>query len=126
MKELLDQEIRIADESFSSALPFREVSKYIRFPKDVKGLTIVGIGEGASTATLELKRQRANAIAIDYRYGNLEEVTNAMEKLFSSKGVYQDDSFKLAREYVELSRKTRDEFFEAHKNKQLQTLPVNI
>lgn len=120
MKELFEQEVRIAQESFGSALPFQEVSKYISFPKDVKGLTIVGIGECASTATLELRKQRAKAIAVDYRYDNLEQVASSMERLFSSKKIYQNDRFQLARKYIESSRKTKDEFLRAYRNREIQ------
>lgn len=81
MKEsLTNREQKLTQESFSTAAFYELVSRIINFPSELKGLTIVDIGAGASPAVLELQRRGAIAIAVDYRYKNPKEVKTSVDR----------------------------------------------
>jgi ubiquinone/menaquinone biosynthesis C-methylase UbiE len=128
MKEIsvFDREKQIAQESFSSAFPSEGAFTYIDFPKDVRGLTIVDIGSGASTATLELQKQGANAIAIDYRYKNLKEVKRSIDRYLSSTIPSADRRMMVeVREYNRQMRNSMRAFFHAHENREIQLVAAS-
>lgn len=80
MSEILNvHESKIAAESYPTAANFNLVSKYIWFPPNVEGSTILDIGGGASTAVLELRRKGAQAYAVDYLYGNLPSFEQSID-----------------------------------------------
>lgn len=127
MKEIsvADREKQIAQESFSSALRFEEASVFVNFPKDVGGLTIVDIGSGASTATLELQRQGANAIAVDYRYENLKEVKRSIDRHLSNATSQADRRTMEVREYNRKARNSMRAFFHAHEEREMQLVTAS-
>ncbi|MBI2327947.1 methyltransferase domain-containing protein [Candidatus Curtissbacteria bacterium] len=80
---LIYQEKDIADNSFSSSIGFEAAQQVVEFPKNLEGLTILDIGGGTSTVTLELTGREAKAIAIDYRYGNIVDLRSSVDRYLS-------------------------------------------
>lgn len=100
----------LAEQSYSTAAPLRTVSGFIRFPNDVRGKHILDVGGGASTATLELRKQGALAFAIDYRYKDLrglkKSVDNQLNQITSSSNIPSADQLKrdMEKELEQLER----------------------
>lgn len=117
----------LAERSFSSAAPWELIPELFEFPKEVKGLTILDVGAGASNATARLRRQGAQALAIDYQYRDLRGLRRDVNRYLTDRTypfrkagqpvdqemlrVHQNVSVANP-EYVRWSRSARDSFFE--------------
>lgn len=77
---LIQEEKTLAEAAIVSASDFGRVADIIAFPKKVEGLTMLDIGGGASTVTLELNKRGARAVAIDYKYLNFEHLISSLNK----------------------------------------------
>lgn len=95
MPEALDaKERQIADQSFSSAAPYEQVAAIIGLPDDVRGLTIVDIGAGASSSVAELNRRGAVATAIDPAYARVNRLVRSVQKYLKPDQVGNPSKFR--------------------------------
>lgn len=77
---LLRQEQSLAEKSFSTAADYQMVAFLMKFPEVVEGKTILDLGAGASETVIELQKRGANAIAVDYRYQNLNSLQLSIDQ----------------------------------------------
>ncbi len=73
-ESLTDREKKIVKTSFTSAGDLRMVRAILEIPSDVRGLKIVDIGSGCSSAVAELRNLGADSYGIDPRYRNIKEL----------------------------------------------------
>ncbi|MFH0937364.1 MAG: hypothetical protein V1808_03650 [Candidatus Daviesbacteria bacterium] len=65
-ESITTREQKLAINSFTSAASLEEVSFYFNLPKEVRGLSILDIGAGCSSAVVELRKQGSTAFTVDY------------------------------------------------------------
>ncbi len=80
-EELRRKERDFVDETFATVRIWRGCNNLIQFPRKKGGLVMVDVGAGVSESTAILASQGATSIAVDPRYGNLDElILNAKER----------------------------------------------
>lgn len=77
---LVEQEANLARASFSTSYDLRGIRPDIFVPEDVSGLRILDIGGGASTIALELAKEGAQTVAIDFRYADTGDLKRSVDR----------------------------------------------
>lgn len=108
--ELLDAELKGAENSNVTPMGLNVIRKVISFPEDIEGKVVIDICSGASDAALELSKIGAKACGVDFRYGNLKELKRKIDNSLNNyqSTVKEDESPELIR----MIRKMRDKFFQ--------------
>jgi hypothetical protein len=74
------KERKIATTSFGSATPYEVLAPVIGFPQDVRRLTIIDVGSGASSAVVELRRRGARGFGVDPGYRDVRRLIKSTEE----------------------------------------------
>lgn len=72
--DILSSQLDFIDAQASTAISGRDLRIYIELPYPLKGKRILDIAAGTSTCARDLHNTGARVIALDYRYGDLDEL----------------------------------------------------
>lgn len=106
---ILSREAELVKRAPSTASDFDMVSSSIVFPRELKGLRILDIGGGLSLATHVLRRKGAEAVSVDYKYRNLKELKESLDRHLKQQS--QGARAAIMKPFVRMQREKGQHFF---------------
>lgn len=118
--DILSSQLGFIDTQASTAISGHNLRIYIELPYPLRGKRILDIAAGTSTCAIDLHNTGAKVVALDYRYGDLNElkkssagfITYAEEEFLSQFSQLEGESYSgNFTQYITEIKQTTDAFF---------------